>query len=97
MMFYPIGSFKKALLDSNHLLNLSWPYKFRYFLDRSMLIVRSNFRIFENARSLMAGYSRSSPKPQNVFFYVFMPFYPILVRHFTLYYFTLFTEKNNLT
>ena len=41
-----------------------------------MCIVRSNQ--FENARNLLAGYSKSSPKPQH-FFYISMLFYPILV------------------
>ena len=31
MMFYPMASLKKALADSNHLSNISWPHKSRLF------------------------------------------------------------------
>ena len=31
LMFYPMESLKKALADSNHSSNISWPYKSRLF------------------------------------------------------------------
>ena len=67
MMFYPITSSKKASLDSKHPSNISWPYKFRLFFRPLHLHCKVEF--FQNARNLLAGYYRTSPKPQHVFIF----------------------------